>query len=289
MSLLSETWTLVSELVLDGFLATLALSVIAPLIGCQLILARRPLFALALPQAAALGAPLAWWWVTPAAGLAATHAHPSATALLVATSITVGACALLLVLVSARSGGGSESAVLYLVAIAALPLVSSGLPHEAQLGGSSGQVFAVLPDGRNQVFLVAGLVFALLSVLEGRLRRATVAPDSERLTGGRPSLILALGLVIAAALFVGTVPIVGPEVVLALVLIPPVVLAPAAPGLRAWRLLSVASSLLGVLAAFLLAVARDWPLAPSLVLALTVASLLIAALTAASTRLRPSH
>ncbi len=78
------------------------------------------------------------------------------------------------------------------------------------------------------------------------------------------------------------VPVVGPEVVLTLLLVPPAILRTATPSLAAYPILSAIAGLIGGAGAFVLSCAEgvDWPPGPAVVLCVVATSAVLAGVVA---------
>ena len=110
-------------------------------------------------------------------------------------------------------------------------------------------------------------------IFRRRLWLAALDRDQAQLSGQNPLLskLLTLGLIGAVCGF--TVPVIGPEAILALLLIPPAILQRATPSMALYGPLCSVVGIVGAAGSFVLTVDRDWPAAPSLILSLIASSI----------------
>ncbi|MCA9322117.1 MAG: metal ABC transporter permease [Planctomycetes bacterium] len=290
---LLESWRLVQLLSLDGFLAGLALAIAAPWVGTLLILRRMPFLGLAIPQLAGAGTALAWFafpLVFPATFASPdVHDHPPTTFLLVGSTIAI-VVGLLILAMMGRGGRAtsSQAAIVFLIALAVAEIawVTGPYPEMAESLARRGRLLTVLAPGRDIVIAASALAWILAISFRRPLWLSAFDRDLTRLKGSRPGTWLMITLLLSGGLAAACVPEIGPEAVLALLLIPPAVLNRASPSLAAYAPLSSLAGVIGTAAAFHVSFARDWPLNPTLILCLLAASLSVSALAAVTARVR---
>lgn len=273
---------LIRELFADSFVALLCVAVAAPGLGVLLVLRRLPMLALAVPQTAACGQAAIYCLLGSAAMSSLWQIAGAAAGVLLGLAI-------MLCTSGDRRFLGVHAGVLYLVTLGVTDILYLKSPFDAaqQEAMQHGRLLTVLPGGRNQV-LLAGL--AILAATVMTYRRQWVAafdPEQSALNGRPPRRSFALTLLLIGALCATCVPVVGPEVVLALLLIPAIVLRPHAPSMRALLPLAMLAGVLGSIAAFILACTEglDLPPTPTLAITLLAASGVVALPSAAWTRL----
>ncbi|MCB9870052.1 MAG: metal ABC transporter permease [Planctomycetes bacterium] len=279
MQELLEALRLIRDHFADGFASLLAIAVVAPWLGVLLVLRRLPLLALAVPQMAGCGQAAAFfafallWTVDQAQPEAPGRALQMLGA---SAGVLVGLGALL------WAGGdrrylGAQAGILYLVARGAQQLLYLESPyrHAFEHAAEQGHLLTVLAPGRNQVLATCAVLAAAAWAAHRRLWISAFDPDQARLNGIAPRRWFAGTLLLIGMLCGLCVPVVGAEVVLTLLLVPPTVLRACTPSLRAFAPLSVVAGVLGSVAAFVLGCTRtlDWPPGPTLVLSVLAASL----------------
>jgi zinc transport system permease protein len=270
-----------------GFAAALVVGAVAPLLGTLLVARRAPLLALVVPEVAGLGVALSYFAfpALSALGLAAGQS-PSHAVQMVGAAVGVGGGLALAALI-ARPGDemGFALAIAFVLAGAGAEvlLLESRFHEFSEEWLHHGRLLTVLEEGAWVV--AAGGAAAVLGflALRRRLLRAAFDPDCAALRGERPRLSALQGDLLVGGFVAVVVPEVGPDVVLASLLIPPILLRRAARSTRAYLALCVLSGASGAALAFVLALAWDWAMGPALTLATLAASSAIAVVL----RLRP--
>lgn len=277
-----RSFELIRELFFDGFLALLAVAIAAPMLGILLVLRRMPLVGLAVPQMAGCGQAATYFvFGLVASGGAHGLAEPGA-ALQVAGSLAGVALGLAVLMLVTRDRRflGVHAGVAFLVAIGLSEIFYLESPYESAVEQAiqNGRLLTVGAAGRNQVVACSLLVLVASIVAWRRLWVSAFDEDQARLCGLSPRRYVGLTLVLLGVFCALCVPVVGAEVVLAVLLIPLAVLRPFTPSLRAYAPLSICASVVGSVAAFVLACSEgiDWPPGATLVLCLLASSLLVA-------------
>lgn len=277
---LREAIDLSTGLFRDGFLALLAAALVLPPLGLLLALRRLPFVTVAVPALAGGGVAFAYflWPLIAAAGTGA--AGESSLAPPPAIAGHAGAALFLAAgfawLAGLARGGGEErrlesaSAVLFVVAVALSELLVIESPFEevADQWLHHGRVLAVLEEGRMRVWGACALAGGIGIAFRRELALAAIDRDEAHLAGLPNGRWLLATLALAGGACAVLVPELGPEVVLALLLVPATLLSPTA---RSLARLALSCSIAGFAAAilgFIIAVARDWPVSPSVVVAL---------------------
>ncbi len=280
---LRDTWELVRVLCLDGFVTSLVLAVVAPWMGTLLIVRRMPFLGLAIPQLAGAGTALAWLlfpiFFPAALANPEVHEHPPTLFLLAGSgaAILVGLVGLT---VMGRKGrvASSHAAIVFLVGLAAAEIawVTGPYPEMAESSARRGRLLTVLPESRDLVVWASVIALALLIGLRRQLWLSAFDVDLARLKRLNPSVWLLITLLLLGTHAALTVPVTGPKVLLALLLIPPAVLNRAVPSLASYGPLSALAGLVGTAAGFHLSFQKDWPLNPSVIAGLVASSLVVA-------------
>jgi len=264
----------------DGFLALLAAALVLPPLGLLLALRRLPFVTIAVPALAGGGVAFAyflWPFIAAVGGssrAAGTLEPPPAVAGHAGAALFL-ALGFAWLAALARRGGEerrleSASAVLFVVAVALSELLVIESPFEeiADQWLHHGRVLAVLETGRDRVWGACAIAGGVALSLRRELALAALDRDEAHLAGLPPGRWLLVTLALVGGASAILVPELGPEVVLALLLVPATLLAPTA---RSLSRLALSCALAGVAAAllgFVIAVARDWPVSPSVVVAL---------------------
>jgi len=280
---LQNTWELVHILCLDGFITGMVLAIVAPWMGTLLVVRRMPFLGLAIPQLAGAGTAVAWLlfpvFFPEALAHAEAHQHPNTMFLLAGSgaAILVGLVGLTIM---GRKGrvSSSHAAIVYLIglAVAEIAWITGPYPEMAESSARRGRLLTVLPESRDLVVGASIAALILVIWLRRQLWLAAFDSDLARLKKLKPSVWLLITLLLLGAHAALTVPVTGPEVLLALLIIPPAVLNRAVPSLASYGPLSSLAGVLGTAAGFHLSFQRDWPLNPSVIVGLVVSSLAVA-------------
>jgi len=280
---LRDSWELIHALCMDGFVTSLVLAVVAPWMGTLLIVRRMPFLGLAIPQLAGAGTALAWLlfpvFFPEALASQEIHQHPSTLFLLAGSgaAILVGLVGLT---VMGRKGrvASSHAAIVYLIGLATAEIawVTGPYPEMAESSARRGRLLTVLPEGRNLVVWASVAALVLVIWLRKQLWLSAFDVDLARLKRLNPSVWLLITLLLLGTHAALTVPVTGPEVLLALLLIPPAILNRAVPSLASYGPISALAGLLGTAAGFHLSFQKDWPLNPSVIAGLVASSLVVA-------------
>ncbi len=265
-------------LVGDGFLASLVVGLVLPLVGALIYLRRSAFLGVAVPQFSAAGLALGLWmmpWFAPVYEEFLDHGHPPMAYLFL---FAVGAAALSLwgfALVSARHSLGSADSRLasgFAAASAFALLFLNMSPAGANVAETILRGEVLYLDTHGLVSL--GIVFLVVLLGLVRWRRAflLVAFDPEaavalghRVARYERRQILLVGLAIG-----GGVMTVGPVLVFGLLFLPPLAARRVANTMRAFLLHVVLVGLLSVFGAWPLSIAMDQPYGPTTVVLSTV-------------------
>jgi ABC-type Mn2+/Zn2+ transport system permease subunit len=284
---ISRTVELVGDLFLDGFFAIMALALVAPYLGTFLVLRRMPMLGLAIPQMAGCGQAATFFlFARFVAALEPGNPEPPPEILQV---MGAGAGVLAGLLVLAISFGqprflGVNAAIVFLAAIGLQEVFFLESPYHEAFDESlhHGRLLTVLAEGRTRVVLTCALLLSAVIPLRRPLWLSAFDPDQARLMGYSPGTWLVATLVLLGSLSALCVPVVGPETVLALLIIPPAILRGASPSLGLYGPLAVLAGVLGAAGSFIVAVALDWPSNPAVVLSVLAASMVVAAVVRAA-------
>ena len=278
MQALQSSVELIQELFMDGFLALLAVSIAAPFLGVLLVLRQMPVLGLAVPQLAGCGQAAAFFFVALFTATDAAHpAEPDAIGQVLGalTAVLLG----MLALVSFNRDPkflGVHACILFLLAIALRELFLLGSTHQKAVEESiqHGRLLTVDAAGRNQVLATCAGVVLLTIALWRRLWIPAFDPAQAQLLGLPPRRSLLITLLLLGATCALCVPVVGPEVLLTLMLVPAAILRGATPTLAAYPLLAMVAGLVGSAGAFVLACAEgvDWPPGPAVVVCVLASS-----------------
>ncbi|HMS15914.1 MAG TPA: iron chelate uptake ABC transporter family permease subunit [Planctomycetota bacterium] len=279
MESIIATFELIREYFLPGFIAMLALALIAPFLGVLLVVHRMPLLGLAIPKMAACGQACALW---VALRLSNHPSHFHAASWLQYTGSALGTLlglVLIFSLTSHRFAIGLSAGIAYLLCEALQDVLILHLPHEHGLDEliHHGRLLTVEETGRNIVVGAAFILGLIVLPLYRRLTTAALDPDQAKLLGIHPGRSLFVTLLLTGLLSTCCSPIVGPEGVLALLLIPPALLRRAAPSFALYTPLTMIAGLIGVPLAYVLACHEsvDWPMKPALLISVTLSSTLL--------------
>lgn len=278
MEAIQSSVDLIQELFLDGFLALLAVSIAAPFLGVLLVLRQMPVLGLAVPQVAGCGQAAMLFFF----GLftVADSAHPSEPNAILQVlgalmAVLIGILALVW-LARDQKFLGVHACILFLIAIALRELFFLGSPYHkiAEESIQHGRLLTVDAAGRNQVLITCAVVVLLATIFWRRLWIPAFDPAQAQLLGLRPRRSLLATLLLLGATCALCVPVIGPEVVLTLMLVPAAILRSATPSLAAYPVLSIVAGLLGSAAAFVLACTEgvDWPPGPAVVVCVIASS-----------------
>ncbi|MDR0535832.1 MAG: metal ABC transporter permease [Puniceicoccales bacterium] len=275
-------FTILIELFSPDFLlrnalyATLLLAAVAPLAGCFLLMRRAAFLGVALPQVSAAGL-CGGWLLLEFNGVCSTTAAASGQAGLVNSAWCLlaafgAALAALLALAWLERGGGSPDArhgALYVLAGAGTVLLLVYHPHADSIyqGIFRGEVVSV---GRGDLqlsaisLLPAGglLLFFRHEFLWAGADFSFWAVSGRNAMFWNAALLMLIGVVVSTGVFVA-----GPMVCLGVVLLP--AFAAHILARRMWHFFLLASTfgVVGGLAGFAFAYARDWPAGSSVVAA----------------------
>ena len=219
-----EAMILVQDLFLDGFVALMMVSLVAPLLGMLLVLRRMPLLGLAIPQMAGAGQAAAFFlfatWVTTDP---ANPDRPTATMQLIASlgGVLIG-LVILSVFTRDRRFSGLDAGVLFLAAIALKEVFYLESPYHQIFEEAihHGRILTVVEEGRWQVISVSVPTLLALVLFRRPLWTTAFDADQARLNGTSPTFWSFATLVILGAFCALCVPVVGPNVVLTLLLVP---------------------------------------------------------------------
>ncbi|MEZ6196816.1 MAG: metal ABC transporter permease [Planctomycetota bacterium] len=261
----------------DGVLAAAGVALAAPWLGIQLGARRSSALGLAVPKLASCGVALAYFFAsTPAAG--AELVEPDQMTRILFASIVAGLG--MTIAAFTRRGQmqvGSIALPLFLLAIAARDLLflESAFGDLGAAIEGPGRLLLIDPDDRSLAVATGLLGLAILATLWRPVSDAAFDPTDLRTRGGRPALRdLLLYLFVAA--FVGVVtPLVGDDLVLGLLVLPPIILRPFAWSAASFPWLATSGSVTGVGLGFVVAVERDWPVGVSILVALPVTCLAV--------------
>ena len=290
---ISQTITLIHELFFDGFIALLAIACVAPILGTHLVMRRMPLLALAVPQLAGAGQAASFWlFATMIAVDTANPAQPGTWVQMLGALF--GVAAGMAVLSFCGRGAqltGAYAGLLFVVAAGLQEIFYLESPYQRFFEDAMhhGRVLTVGPEGRNLTLAIASIALFVAVAWSRPLWTTAFDPDHARLQGRSPTRWLLVILVLVGVFSALTVTVVGPEAVLALLLIPPTILRSATTSVTLYGPLASLAGILGVLLSFFVACAEniDWPLTPALILTTLLSSLLIAALASLFRRLTP--
>lgn len=272
------------EILSPGFLlhhavyGSLVVGVVCPLVGVYLVLRRLVFWGVALPQVSTAGVAFAFLLETMGFSfLSGAEAHERHLAIMGSLAFT-GLAILALAALERRGRGSPEGRIgaLYATAAAASILfVAFNAAGEAEiLGLLRGEVVAISESDFHAMLNVFGLVAAVALLF----RREFVLVSFDRdmaVTLGRSVLTWDLLLYALMALCISLgVMTVGPLVVFACLVIPPVAALPWAKGVLSASLLAAAVGGVGAIAGFMVAYAQDLPLGPVIVCA-NAAALLV--------------
>lgn len=288
---LIQAMQVIVEYFLDGFLALIAISLTAPLLGVILVLRRMPLLGLAIPPMAGCGLAATFFFFALVAADTSGELEEPGRMLQLAGSLIGVAVGLLALAVLNRDRRflGVQAGVVFLLAVALREIFFLESPYERIFEESiqHGRLLTVGPTGRNQVLLCCVLATAIALKFWRRLWVCAFDADQATLLGLSGRRYLGVTLFLLGAFCAVCVPVVGPEVVLMLLLIPPAILRPVTPSLAAYAPLSMAAGSIGSVAAFVIACTEgiDWPPGPAMALSLVVTSLVLALLCRCGSRL----
>lgn len=273
-----ETWEFIQAVGLPGLLAMLGLAIAAPLLGVFLVIRRMPLLGLALPEMAATGQAFALLLLGTSMSGGTSGERTLEAVLQHAGSALFVLLGLAAIFASGRvpSFVGLAAGIAFLVARSLREVFLLHTPHSH---GSErllphGRILTVTEDG-STVVIAASLFAAVMAIaLFRRLWISAFDPDQARLLHFSPGAAMFMTLALCGILSSFCAPVVGPEGVFALLLIPPAVLRSAAPSFRSFAPLAILAGLAGVAAAFFLAYSEaiDWPVEPALVLSVLLTS-----------------
>ena len=278
---LARTAALVHEHFLDGFLAALLLALVAPVLGCHLALRRLSLVALTAPGTAGAGQALVLFGFGRY-GQASDGELTEPSRLIqlggAALAVAVGLAALSL---GRRRDVAVRAGVWFVAAVALREILLIESPYHEIFEDAlhHGRLLTVVAAERRELTGVLALLSALTVLGHRGFVVSAFDEDLWRLQGGHPRFAEFAVLALVGLLSVVGAPILGPEVVLALLLIPPAILKGSVDSLSLYGPLCVLAGVLGTAASMVLAVAEDWPAGPALVLTVTGASLGVALLT----------
>ncbi len=278
---------LLLEFYLDAFIVGSIVGLVGPLLGTFLILRRMPLLAFALPQTADAGVAFSFF-IYGALDIASRNAEsttvlaPPPYWMQVGTAIFITALALfvLSIITHRRPGAtGIWAAVVFLVATGAsqLLLLESGYAEFDLEAMSRGRLLSVLEDGTIRVTAIAALSMAIALAMRRGLWVTAFDPDLASLQGKLPGRWLFLTLTLVGGFCCFTVNDAGPEVVLTHLIVPPVVLRRTTWSLTMYGPLCMLAGFLGNYTAFVLALNKDWPIGPSMIIGVTGTSITLAA------------
>ena len=271
----------------NGFWSMVAVGITAPSVGTLLILRRMPFLGIAVPQVAGAGVALSFL-VYPLVGASVADVmHPSDVEPPPITFQLAGAALALLLALSilallGRRGRatGVHAAVAYLIALglSELFLLESRYEELADQWLHHGRVLTVLPEGMYLV-LAASAVALCVTILCCRAFWVTAFDsDQARLSGLSPGRWLLITLLVIGGYAALTVPEIGPEAILVMMIIPPVILRRVTPSLRAYGPLCALAGGSGAVVAFYPSWNEDWPMGPSLTASVLATSLVMALL-----------
>lgn len=277
---------LVGDLFLDGFLALMAVAIVAPLLGTLLVLRRMPLLGLAIPQMAGCGQAAAFFlfatWVTIDRG---DPQEPDASLQLVAS---LGGVFVGLVVLSAfgrdRRFSGLHAGVLFLAALGLKEVFYLESPYHQIFEEAihHGRILTVVEEGRWQVIWTSAPLVVALVAFRRPLWTTAFDADQARLNGSSPGLWSFATLMMLGAFSGLCVPVVGPDVVFTLLLVPAALIRAATPSVTLFGPLCVIAGTSGAFASIVVACAEEvnWPPAPALILCVIASSAATALVTA---------
>ncbi len=283
------TFALALDLFRWSILSCLAVGVIGPLLGVLLLLRRTGIYGLVLPQFASLGVALGYavlpFWIARV-GLfgmdleeALADPHALLNFLLVFVALcTAGGLVFQALFAGSRATETARAAGAFVVAGAATIMLAQASPLGAELVESlvRGEVLAV--DVHEFETLAVALTIA--GLLVWRLRRgfliAGFDPETARVLQlpvrrYEWSLLAVTGLVVA----VGTL-IVGPMVLFAMLVLPPLAARRLASSMRSLFVWAIAIGVAGTLLGLTVSFTADQPLGPSIALCTAVFNLVLA-------------
>ncbi len=274
MNPLVESWELATGLFRDGFIALIAAGIFLPPLGALLSLRRMPFVTIAVPAVAGAGVAFAFW-VWP---LIATVDFASGS--LAPPPISVQNFGALLALTlgiwwlagrsDRRTPMETHSAILFVAALALSEIfaVESRYEEIADQWLHHGRILSVLPEGRNRVLAATFGAALFWWVFRRQLWLTALDRDFGRLRGLRAGHWLFITLALVGFTCAFTVPELGPQTILALLLIPATLLRPVATTLVQHACWSSVVGLVSVFFAFTVAVDRNWPVTPALTVGL---------------------
>lgn len=275
---LEQSFRLILDLFVDGFVSLLAIAIAGPFLGALLVLRRMPLVGLAGPQLAGCGQAAAHWlfaWIVVQPGQ--TDAHPNSALQLfgAAVAVTVGLVAIGFASRDRRFLG-VNAAIAWIVAIALQELfyLHSPFLHAAEQAAHHGQLLTVTPNQRNLVLVCAAVVIVVGGSLWRRLWITAFDADQGRLLGFSPRRALTATLLLLGGFCAVSTPAAGPLATLTLIVIPPAILRVATPSLAAFAPLSITAGLAGSIGGMLLACCEgvDWPPGPAITVCVIASS-----------------
>lgn len=285
LTAIDDAMALVQELFFDGFVALMVVSAVAPALGMLLVLRRMPLLGLAIPQMAGAGQAAAFYlfatWVT------IDPAHPEEPSATLQLMASVGGVFLGLVILAAfsrdRRFSGLDAGILFLAAMALKEVFYLESPYHQIFEEAihHGRILTVVEEGRLRVIWVSAPILVALVVFRRALWTTAFDPDQARLNRTSPALWSFVTLISLGAFCALCVPVVGPDVVLTLLLVPPALIRAASPSVGMFGPLCVIAGMTGAFASFVVACAEqvNWPPAPALILCVIASSVATALVT----------
>lgn len=274
---LLEAWNLSTGLFLDGFLSLLGAAFVLPALGTLLVLRRLPFVAVAVPALAGTGVSFAYFiWPLVFVAAATTMTPPAILFQNLCAFIFLGGGFFWLSRVGSRERIENSAALLFVTALAfsELLLLNSIYDEFSHRWLHHGHVLSVLEAGRIRVLLTCLGLLIVAGFYRRELWLTAIDQDQAYLSGLPPRRwqFIQLGLVGVASGMI--VPELGPQVVLGLLLIPATIGFPAARSMSGYAGTCAAIGVISTLLTFWISMIQDWPVAPALIVMLTLVSMI---------------
>ena len=250
---------------------SLAVGLVCPLAGVYFVLRRLVLWGVALPQVASAGIAFAFLLQGLGCTLLAGSETGERHLAIAASLLFTGAAILALLFMERRSRAASEGriGVLYALAWAASILfVASNAAGESEMAGLlKGEIVSISGPDFRAILWGFGLIAACLAVFRREFTLVSYDRDMASVLGRRAVLWdLFLYLLIGLAISLGVMTV-GPLVIFAFLVIPPMAALPWARGMTSLSLLAALIGGVSAFGGFCLSYVCDLPLGPVIVCA----------------------
>lgn len=276
----------------EGLFAALGLGLVAPLLGCLIFAQRSPLLGLVVPELAGMGVSLSYLcfpllvtldWIQGSEPGEFVQTFGAGLGVLVGL---VAAAAL-----APRSRDVATPLALLLVVAGALSevfLLESTFHEFSEEWLHHGRLLTVRSGGATRVLLASLILGLALVWLHRPLLRNALDSDQARLLGQSRRAWLLVSYCLLGAFVSATVPVVGPDAVLPLLLIPPYLLRGLTRTTAVYALMNTLAGVASAALTFYVALARDWPSGPALAFSVILVCLTMRGIAAVGSRFRPS-